>query len=102
VLGTSYKATVRALVPLVIASIAALVVVASAVGGARENLIIHLPVVAWAPGCSTDGVVTTVGNADSLTVKLSRSTAVLLLVLRYMTRILGNPTELQGREERRC
>jgi len=80
--GVSHKATVRALVPLFVASIAVLVVVAGAVGSAGKNLIVHLPVVTGAPWRSSDGVVVAIGDADSLAVKLCRSAVEILLVLR--------------------
>lgn len=68
--GVTHKATVRALVPLFVASITAFVVVTGALGSAWKNLIVHLPVVAGAPWRSSDGVVVPVGDADSLAVKL--------------------------------
>jgi hypothetical protein len=68
--GATHKFTIRALVPLVVTSVAVLVVGAGAVGGVRENLIVDFPVVAGAPWRSSDGVVVTVGDADSLAVKL--------------------------------
>lgn len=74
----THKATVRALVPLFVASITAFVVVAGTLSSARKNLIVHLPVVAGAPRRSSDRVVVAVGDADSLAVKLCGRTVEML------------------------
>lgn len=78
--GYSYKVAVRALIPLVVTSVAVPVVVASASGGVGKNLVVYTPVVADAEGSSSVGSVLAVGDANGLVVKLGRGTMIQVLI----------------------
>jgi hypothetical protein len=70
----THESAVGALVPLLVASVAVAVVVASASSCVRENFVRSLPVVAGAPGSAADGRGLPVGDAGGRAVKVGVGT----------------------------
>lgn len=70
----THEIAVGALVPLLVASVAVAVVVASASGCVREDFVRSLPVVAGAPRSAADGRSLLVGDASSRAVKVGVGT----------------------------